>query len=134
MIKVVFVKCLGKAFKGAKSVSGPWRTIVLCLGRRERASQSHVQQMKETLVAQTQLSAGLSTKGLIFSVGLGRMCGYCGMNTSSLLFCDFFFFVIFIEYLKSLYYVPWSQVSFNVQISSPIKHAYMGIASGYSSI
>lgn len=106
---------------------------MLCLGRREYVSQSNVQQMKETLVAQTQLSAGLSMTGLIFSVGLGRMCGCCGVNTSSLLFYNFFF-IIFIEYLKSLYYVLWSQVSFNVQISSPIKHAYMGIASGYSSI
>lgn len=65
---------------------------MLCLGRREYVSQSNVQQMKETLVAQTQLSAGLSMTGLIFSVGLGRMCGCCGMNTSSLLFYDFFFY------------------------------------------
>lgn len=60
---------------------------MLCLGRKECASQSNVQQMKET-----QLSAGLSVEGLTFSLGFGRMCGYWGMNTSSLLFCDFFFY------------------------------------------
>lgn len=64
---------------------------MLCLGKKEYVSQSNIQQMKEMLAAETRLSAGLSVKGLTFSLGLGRMCGYWGMNTSSLLFCDFFF-------------------------------------------